>query len=463
MALSGMDIYKLLPKTNCRECGLATCIAFAMSLAADKIELSACPYVSDEVKETLAQAEAPPIRPVTIGSGDLTFKIGGESVLFRHDKRFNNPTGVAMRMADTMTTDEVEERLTRFGELRYHRMGCLLGADLLAIDNPSRDSDKFVALIEKVSAVSDARLILISEDPDVMAAGLACCAESKPLICAATMDNAESMAKLAVKHACPLVAKAKGLTQLVELSGRLSDAGVKEIVLDSGAPTLKEAFADQIHIRRAAIQQAIDALSYPTITFPCEMTNDISMETLVAATFIAKYAGIVVLSDLQGESLYPLLMERMAIFSDPQEPMMTPEGVYAIGEPDRHAPVILASSWALTYYNLSLAAEVSGIPVYLCFERITEPDVMCWCHHCLHSTHKGKFVAENTIRFIKQCKLEERVDHRTLVISARNAEFKAQLENALPEWEIVVGPGEAVHFAGFLPELAKELREREIA
>lgn len=463
MALSGMEIFKLLPKTNCRECGLPTCIAFAMSLAADKIELSACPYVSDEVKEKLAQAEAPPIMPVTIGRGDLALKIGGESVMFRHDKRFNNPTGLAMRLTDTMDAGDVKDKLTRFGKLRYRRMGSILRPELLAIDNQSRDPGKFVALIEKVTQDTDARLILMSEDPDVMGAGLACCAESTPLIWAATMDNAESMAKLAVKHACPLVAKAKGLTQLVELSGRLSDAGVKEIVLDSGAQTLKEAFADQIHIRRAPIQQAIDSLSYPTITFPCEMTNDISMETLIAATFIAKYAGIVVLSDLQGESLFPLLMERMAIFSDPQEPMMTPEGVYAIGEPDRHAPVILASSWALTYYNLSLAAEVSGIPVYLCFERITEPDVMCWCHHCLHSTHKGKFVAENTIRFIKQCKLEERVDHRTLVISARNAEFKAQLENALPEWEIVVGPGEAVHLSGFLPELADQLREKKIA
>lgn len=168
MALSGMEIFKLLPKTNCRECGLATCIAFAMSLAADKIELSACPYVSDEVKETLAQAEAPPIMPVTIGRGDMAFKIGGESVLFRHDKRFNNPTGVAMRMVDTMTTDDVEDRLKRFGELRYQRMGDLLGAELLAVENQSKDPGKFVALIETVNPVSDARLILMSEDPEVM-------------------------------------------------------------------------------------------------------------------------------------------------------------------------------------------------------------------------------------------------------------------------------------------------------
>ena len=301
----------------------------------------------------------------------------------------------------------------------------------------------------------------MSDDPVVMAAGLACCAESKPLIYAATADNAESMAELAVKHACPLVAKAKGLAELGELSGRLTDAGVKEIVMDPGVRTLKEAFADQIHIRRAAIHQAIGTLSYPTITFPCEMTNDLSMETLIAATFIAKYAGIVVLSDLQGESLYPLLMERMALFSDPQEPMMTPEGVYAIGEPDRSCtanPCIVLGLDLLQ--SLPGGGGLAYTPVFLCFERITEPDVMCWCHHCLHSTHKGKFVAENTVRFVKKCKLEERLDHRTLVISARNAEFKAQLENALPEWEIVVGPGEAVHLSGFLPELAEELRKK---
>ncbi len=461
MALTGMDIFKLLPKTNCKECGVPTCIAFAMSLAADKIDLSACPYVSDEIRAKLAQAEAPPIKPVTIGRDDHEIKIGGESVTFRHDKRFNNPTGLAMRIADTMDTTEVDNRLARFGELRYSRMGSLLGADLLAIDNESGDTDRFVALIEKVTQTTDAGLILMSENTDAMTAGLAHCAESKPLIYAATPDNAESMAELAVKYACPLSARADDLGSLMDLADRLTDAGVEELVLDSGDRTLKGAFADQIHIRRAAIHKSIDPLSYPTITFPCEMTNTISMESLIAATFIAKYAGIVVLSDLQGEILYPLLMERMALFSDPQEPMMAPEGVYPIGEPDRQAPVLLASSWALTYYNLSQAAEVLRTPVFLCFERITEPDVMCWCHHCLFSTQKGKFNAENTVRFIKSCKLESLVDHRKLVISERNTDFKSELENALPEWEIIVGPGEAAHLNGFLPELADELRRKD--
>ncbi len=457
MALTGMEIFKLLPKTNCRECGLPTCIAFAMSLSAGKIELSACPFISDEDKEKLAQTDAPPVAIVSIGNNKKPLKVGGESVMFRHEKRFNNPTALATLVTDTMDDSQVDAGLQRFCKLRYRRLGINLQADLVAIKNEAADAQKFVGLIEKVKAGSDAKLILMSEDPDVMSMGLQCCAEQKPLIYAATRDNAERMTALSMEHSCPLAVKADGLEELIDISTRLMDAGVKEIVLDSGARTLRQAFADQVHIRRASVHANIKPLGFPTITFPCEMAQNLSMETLIASQFISKYAGIVVLSDLQGESLFPLLLERMELFSDPQEPYMAPEGVYEIGNPDRNAPVLLASAWALTYYNLTLAAETSRTPVFLCIERLEEPDIMCWCHHCLRSTQKGKFNAASTIQFIEKCKLEERVDHKKLVISARNAEFKAELENALPEWEIFVGPGEAALLHGFLPEFANSL------
>lgn len=456
MALTGMDIFKMLPKTNCRECGVPTCLAFAMSLASGKIELSACPYVSDEAKAKMAEADAPPVKVVTIGNGSNSFKTGGESVMFRHEKNFNNPTGIALLISDTMDDTEVDARLQKFDNLRYCRLGIVLRAELVAVKNESRDVEKFVHLIEKVMQIRYAKLILMSDSPEIMSAGLDRCAEEKPLIYAATSENLEQMAELGVKHSCPVAVKASGLEELTELSTRLMDAGVEDIVLDSGARTLRQALEDQVQIRRAAVYQKISALCFPTIGFACEMADTLSMETLVAAMLIAKYAGIAVLSDFRGDTLFPLLLERMELFGDPQEPYMAPEGVHEIGKPDRNAPVLLVSSWALSYYTLSLAAEVARTPVFLCIEKITEPDVMCWCSHCFRSTQRGKFNAESTARFVRQCKMEERVDHRKLMISMRNADLKGELEKALPEWEIVVGPAEATLLNGFQSSFAQE-------
>jgi acetyl-CoA decarbonylase/synthase complex subunit gamma len=188
------------------------------------------------------------------------------------------------------------------------------------------------------------------------------------------------------------------------------------------------------------------------------MTDNPMMEVLMASAFVAKYGGIIVLSDFQGETLFPLLLVRMDIYNDLQEPLMAPEGIHEIGKPDENSPVLLTSSWALTYLKLSLEIEETHIPVFLCVERIEEQDVMCWCHHCLQSNERGKFNSESTRRFIETCRIEDRVTHRKLVISSRNAQFKAELEQALPKWEIIVGPPEAAQIAGFLPGFAEKLK-----
>ena len=457
MAITGMDIFQLLPKTNCRECGLPTCIAFAMSLASGKVDMAACPYITDAAKGKLAQIDAPPMRTVTVGGGETPFKTGGESSLYRHEKSFRHPTGIAVLISDTMDEATVDERLARFRQLRYHRMGMVLRAELVAVQYLSGDAEKFVALIEKIKENSDAHLILMVMDPEVVSLALARCGRRKPLIYAATSENYRQMADLATIYGCPLAVKANGLDALIDISTKVTAAGVEMVVLDPGDRTLKQAFENQVHIRRAAVRKKFAPLGFPTIAFPCEMARDSAMETVIAAMYIAKYAGIVVLSDIRGETLFPLLLQRMEIFSDPEAPYMVPQGVTEIGMPGRKSPVLLASSWALTYYNLALAVEASRTPVFLCFEQVREPDIMCWCHHCLRSTHKGKFDAQATARFIADCRLEERLDHRKLVVCARNATFRSELEKALPGWEIVVGPDKASLLPGFLPEFARSL------
>jgi len=333
MALTGIQIFKLLPKTNCKECGVPTCLAFAMNLAAGKAELSQCPYVSEEAKALLSEAAAPPIRPVAMGSGENVVKIGGETVLFRHEKTFVNKPGFAILVSDTMPEVEVNPRLKRFRELKYERVGLTLRPELVAVKNESGDPGKFEALVKKVKAETDAALILMSDKVEAMTAGVKVCPDRVPLIYAANNGNSEAFANLAKGHKCPLAVKADKLEALSSLTNKLTAAGLKDLVLDSGSRTLRKAFEDQVFIRRAALIQKNRSLGFPTITFPCEMTKDPMKEAIIAATFVAKYAGIIVLSDFQGESLFPLLVERLNIYTDPQRPMTMQEGIYPIGNP----------------------------------------------------------------------------------------------------------------------------------
>ena len=442
MALTGIQIFKLLPKTNCKECGDPTCLAFAMKLAAGKVELSLCPYVSEEAKAELEVASAPPIRPVTIGVGDRALKVGGETVMFRHEKRFDNAPGFAILVNDTMDEAEVNARLERF-QLEYERVGLILRPELVAIKCESGDAGKFAGLVEKVKQGSDCSIILMSDNPDILAEGLKACADRKPLLYAATEENAERVAGLAKESSCPIAVKAADLEKLVELTTKLTEAGVNDMVLDSGARTLRQAFEDQVIIRSAPLTKQFRPLGFPTIVFPCEMTDDPMKEAVIASVFVAKYAGIIVLSDFQGESLFPLLVERMNIYTDPQRPLATTEGIYEINNPDENSPVLITSNFSLTYFIVSGEMENSKIPSYLLVKDTEGLSVMtAWA--------AGKFVADAIGPFVKKCGIEDKVKHRKLIIPGYAASESGGLEEELPDWEILVGPREGSLIPAYL-------------
>jgi len=442
MPLTGIEIFKLLPKTNCGECGVPTCLAFAMNLAGGKTELSACPYVSEEAKAQLEEASAPPIIPVTIGVGDRALKVGGETVMFRHEKRFENPPGFAILITDTMEESEVDARLERL-KLQYERVGLNLRPELVAIRNDSGDANKFEALVSKVKQNSDCGIILMSSNPDVLAAGLKVCADRKPLIYAATEENLDRMAELANKNSCPVVAKASDLEELTRLTTKLTEAGVKDIVLDSGSRTLRRAFEDQIFIRSAALNAKLRPLGFPTIVLPCEMTDNPMKEALIASIFVAKYGGIIVLSDFYGESLFPLLVERMNIYTDPQRPLATTEGIYEIGGPNETSPVLLTTNFSLTYFLVSGEIETSRIPSYLLVMNTEGLSVMtAWA--------AGSFVADNIAPFVKKSGIEDKVKHHKLIIPGYAAVESGGLEEELSGWEVLVGPREGAHIPAYL-------------
>ncbi|MBU0651799.1 MAG: acetyl-CoA decarbonylase/synthase complex subunit gamma [Proteobacteria bacterium] len=444
MALTGIQIFKLLPKTNCGECGVPTCLAFAMNLAAAKAELASCPYISEESKTLLSEASAPPIRPVVIGNGENVVKIGGETVLFRHEKTFVNKPGVALLISDTMPADEVDERIKRFNLLKYEWIGLVLRAELIAVRNESGDTGKFEALVKKIMDGSDAALILMSESADALKAALQVSAQRVPLIYAATDGNTDAMVALAKEYKCPLVAKAANLDELTALTDKIGAAGIKDIVLDGGARTVRGAFEEQVFVRRAALIQKNRSLGFSTIAFPCEMTKDPMKEALIAATLIAKYAGIIVLSDFQGESLFPLLVARLNIYTDPQRPMMMQQGIYPIGNPNEDSPVLITTNFALTYFIVSGEIEASRVPSWLMVMDTEGLSVLtAWA--------AGKFVGDAIGQFVKKSGITEKVKHRKIVIPGFVAAVSGDLEEELgSEWEVKIGPREAAHLAPFL-------------
>jgi len=443
MPLTGIEIFKLLPKTNCGECGVPTCLAFAMSLASGKAELSACPYISEEAKVKLAEASAPPIRPVTIGGGNKALKIGGETVLFRHEKRFENPPGFALLISDAMDDAEVNARLKKLKELQYDRIGLTLRPDLVAIKDDSGDAGKFEALVNKVKQNSDYGIILMSSSPEILAAGLKACAERKPLIYAATKDNLEPVADLAKQNSCPVAVKASSLEELAQLTTKLTEAGIKDIVLDSGSRTIRRALEDQIFIRSAALVKKFRPLGFPTIVFPGEMTDNPMKETVIASIFVAKYGGIIVLSDFHAESLFPLLVERLNIYTDPQRPLMTTEGIYEIGGPDEHSPVLITTNFSLTYFIVSGEIETSRVPSHLLVMNTDGLSVMtAWA--------AGTFVSDNIAAFVKRSGIMDKVKHHKLIIPGYAAAESGGIEDELKDWEVLVGPREGAHIPAYL-------------
>jgi acetyl-CoA decarbonylase/synthase complex subunit gamma len=442
MALTGIEIFKLLPKTNCKDCGEPTCLAFAMKLAAGKAELSLCPHVSEEAKAKLSEASAPPIIPVTIGVGDRVLKVGGETVMFRHEKRFENQAGIAILVSADKDDAEVDARLKRFNELQYERIGLILRPDLVAV-KAGGDAARFKAVVAKVKEKTDGGIILMTENAEVMAAGLAACADHKPLLYAATEANQDKMAALAKENSCPLAVKAESVEKLAELTTKLTEAGVKELVIDSGSRGVKQAFQDQIIIRSAALAKKFRPLGFPTIVFPAEMSEDPMKEAVIASMFLAKYGGIIILSDFQGESLFPLLVERLNIYTDPQRPLATKEGIYEIGSPNENSPVLITSNFSLTYFIVSGEVEASKIPSYLLVKETEGLSVMtAWA--------AGKFVADAIAPFVKKCGIADMVKHHKLVIPGYAAPESGGLEEELPGWEVQVGPREGANIPAYL-------------
>jgi len=446
MALSGIEIYKFLPKTNCKECGFPTCLAFAMKLASKSVELSLCPYVSEESKEALEAASRPPIRLITIGSGEKTIEIGNEVVMFRHEKTFYHPPGFVVRIKDTAPADEVAKLVGEVAGYSVERVGMELKLDGFAIENDSKDGGNFVKCVELVKSKTDLPLILMSSDPSAMGQALEKVSSSKPLVYAATKENCDGMVELAKKHECPLaVCEPEGLDELTDLVEKVTAAGVEDVVLDPGARDFGQSLAIMTQLRRLAIKKSFRPLGYPVITFPGEAATTLEEEALLTGQQVAKYAGIIVLDHFSPGMSYPLLTLSLNIYTDPQKPIQMAPGIYEIGSPRPESPLCVTTNFSLTYFSIAGELESSGFPSWL---------VVCDTEglSVLTAWSAGKFDAERIAKTVKEFNVAEKVSHRNVILPGHVAVLRGELEEELPDWKIMVGPREAVGVGVFLKQ-----------
>jgi len=456
MPLKGTDVVKKLPdlgKKNCKECGFPTCFAFAMKLASGGTSLDKCPHLSPEAKAELLDALAPAIKLVTIGTGDSALEVGNEEVVYRHEKTFLHPTGIALLVSDNESESGMAEKIKKISELKFERVGILLKANMLALRHDSGDNSKFVALAKKVCAGSDAAIMLISEDVDALFAAWDVCADRRPLLYPVTRDNIDRFIPRLKERPTPVGLRADSIEELVPLTARLREEKLDDLVIDPGSRNLMDGIRDQTLIRRAAVKQNFRYLGYPTIAFPCLMAKDPVEEALLAATFVVKYAAIVVLSDFDRHTLLPLLAQRLNVYTDPRMPLSVQEKVYEIGEPGPDSPVLVTSNWALTYFIVSSEVEGSKVPSFLCVKDTEGLGVLTgWA--------AGKFTGDSVAAFIKKSGIEQKVKTRTLLIPGMAGRIRSELEEALPGWKIVVGPREASEIPSFLPGFAAKLKQQ---
>lgn len=439
MALSGLEIFKQLPKKNCGECGVPTCLAFAMALAGGKASLESCPYVSDEAKANLESASAPPIAKITVGAGSTAFELGDETELFRHDKKFYHETAIAITVPDDMGEQEIAERVKAIDGLTFTRVGLQYKVQAIAIQNASNDTEKFVAAVNAAKAASSLPLVLISANVQAMEAALAAVAEQKPLIYAATSSNYEAMANLAKNNSCPLAVKADGLNDLAELVDKIVALGCKQLVLDPGTRKVSQAVADFTQIRRLAIKKRFRAFGYPIITFTS--AADPAAEAMEAAVYVSKYASLVVMHTTDRAALLPLLSWRQNLYTDPQVPIKVQEKLYSVGNVTENSPVYITTNFSLAYYSVEGEVEGSKIPGYI---LPIDTDGLS----VLTAYADGKFEAEKIAAALKKYGVEEKVTHRSVVIPGLVAVLSGKLEE-LSGFKVMVGPREASGITAF--------------
>ena len=447
MALTGLDIFKLTPKKNCKDCGFPTCLAFSMKVAAGGIEIEKCPHMSEENLSKLSESTAPPMKALTVGAGANEYKLGGETVLFRHEKTLVNRNRFAVAIKDTDSADVVNSKIQNIKKVDFERIGERMKAEFAAFIYTG-NKEAYIANIKAVLA-SGAELayMVVCEDVEVAKEALELLKDTNPILHGATAANYEQMVDVAAAGKYALGLRADSLEDLYELTSKVQSKDYKELLLDAGSKTIKEAYTNAIQIRRTALKDGDRTFGYPSIIFVNDLAKDNKfMEIALSSIFTIKYGSILVIEDMdfaRGHSVWAL---RQNIYTDPQRPMRVEPKAYSVNNANDESPVLCTVDFALTYFIINGEIEKSKVPTWLLI-----PDA--GGYSVLTAWAAGKFSGSIIANFVKESGVEQKTKSRKLIIPGKVAVLKGDIEDSLPGWEVVVGPNESMQLPKFLKDL----------
>ena len=449
MALKGLDIFKLTPKTNCKDCGSPTCMAFAMKVAQGAVPLEKCPHLSDEVKAQLSEATAPPMKTIKVGAGNNEHTLGGETVLFRHEKTLVSKNLYAVKVSSGMDDAANEAVFAAIPGLDYERIGERMYVEFIYVDYAAgSDKGKYLELVKKAASM-DRALVLNCADPAVAKEALEIAKEGKPILNGAIAANCDEMNALAKEYGVTLGVSGADLNELHDTVAKLEAAGNKNLILDVGTASIKEAFGNAVQIRRASVKDGDRTFGYPSLVNIAELApGDDTLQAALAAMFTLKYGSILVMSGMSYAQALPLYGLRQNIYTDPQKPMKVEPGIYPVNGADENAICALTVDFALTYFVVSGELERSGVPVnFLITDAGGYSVLTAWA--------AGKLSASSIAKFFQEKDIEGKIKNRTLLIPGKVAVLKGEIEEKLPGWNIVVAPNEAIQIVKFLKDMNK--------
>ncbi len=448
MALSALDIYKLLPKTNCKECGSATCLAFAMLLSQKKASLDQCPYVSESAKSKLDASAQPPIKLVTIGIGDKKIEIGNETVLFRHDESFYHPPAITISIRDNDNT--ILEKVKQINALDFERVGQKIAVKMIAVDCASNDASVFANAVGTVANNTQLALMLICKSPQILSQAIFLIADKKPLIYAANRDNLEEMGNLAKQYKLPLVVQSDSWDTMAEQTQKLQALGVDELVLDTTESSFSSTLQKLTQGRRLALRRNFRPLGYPMLVLA--QNADPYQEAAQASTYVCKYASVIVIEGSEPWEVLPILTTIQNIYTDPRKPTQVEPKLYSVGAVTPESPLLLTTNFSLTYYTVEGEVEASRVPAYILVADTEGTSV-------LTAYAAEKLTADSVVDIMKKSQVDSLLSHRKLVIPGYIAVMSGKLEEK-SGYSILVGPREASGIPKYLkvvwPTVAKE-------
>jgi acetyl-CoA decarbonylase/synthase, CODH/ACS complex subunit gamma len=439
VALTGLQINKLLPGTNCKECGSSTCLAFAMKMAAKKAEIAQCPYASEEAKKTLGAASEPPMRPLAAGpNGEV--KLGGETVLYRHEKTLVSPTALTVNLDASEDAASLDRKLAQIRDYKLDRVGEAFQVDMVGVTQGKASSEAFINLARKAWETTKKPLVLKSSDSGVLAKAAEVVKGSRSILASANASNAETLVKAASGNGHLLAVTGPDLDSIAGLTAKIKAGGFNDLLLEFPGVGLRDQFLMNSISRRSALLGDVKALGYPSLRF---LTGDLAETSVAAITEIAKYGSIVVLPEFDPAQLSTLLTLRLNLYTDPQKPIQVEPKVYPIGEPKPNSPVFVTTNFSLTYFIVSGEIENTGISAWLVVPECEGMSVLtAWA--------AGKFNGIRIAQFIKESGLEAQVQTRQIVIPGYVSTISGELEENLPGWKALVGPQEAGDIESFV-------------